>query len=196
MVMENKESLSANDSLKLIESMIHKAQNRFSENGTLYLLWGWTIFFCALVQYISLKYTSFSKASFVWLLVVFVMIYQIFYLSKKQQTEKVKTYTDEIIGYVWMSFGICMGLLSFIMSKLDVWILFYPFIFLFYGIPTFLSGAIMRFKPLMIGGICCWALSVAASFITSVEVILLLVPAVLFGWIIPGYLLRARFKSA
>lgn len=194
--MENKESLSANDSLKLIESMIHKAQNRFSENGTLYLLWGWTIFFCALVQYISLKYTSFSKASFVWLLVVFVMIYQIFYLSKKQQTEKVKTYTDEIIGYVWMSFGICMGLLSFIMSKLDVWILFYPFIFLFYGIPTFLSGAIMRFKPLMIGGICCWALSVAASFITSVEVILLLVPAVLFGWIIPGYLLRARFKSA
>jgi hypothetical protein len=24
----------------------------------------------------------------------------------------------------------------------------------------------------------------------------LLVPAVLFGWIIPGYLLRARFKSA
>ncbi len=194
--MENNESLSANDSLKLIESMIHKAQNRFSENGTLYLLWGWTIFFCSLVQYFSLKYTSFSKASYVWLLVVFVLIYQIFYLSKKQQTEKVKTYTDEIIGYVWMTFGICMGLLSFIMSKLDVWMLFYPFIFLFYGVPTFLSGAIMRFKPLMIGGICCWVLSIAATFISSIEVILLLVPAVLFGWIIPGFLLRARFKSA
>lgn len=194
--MENNESLSANDSLKLIESMIYKAQNRFSENGTLYLLWGWTIFFCSLVQYFSLKYTSFSNASLVWVSVVFVMIYQIFYLSKKQKTEKVKTYTDEIIGYVWMSFGICMGLLTFIMSKLNVWMLFYPFIFLFYGIPTFLSGAIMRFKPLMIGGICCWVLSIVASFITSIEVILLLVPAVLFGWIIPGYLLRTRFKSA
>ena len=34
------------------------------------------------------------------------------------------------------------------------------------------------------------------TFITSIEVILLLVPAVLFGWIIPGYLLKARFKSA
>ena len=193
--MENNESLSPVDSLKFIESMIHKAQNRFSENGTLYLLWGWTIFLCSLVQYLSLKFTSFYNASLIWLLVVFVMIYQIFYLSKKRKTDKVTTYSDEIIGYVWMTFGICMGLLTIIMSKLHVWMLFYPFIFLFYGIPTFLSGAIMRFKPLMVGGICCWLLSIAASFITTIEVILLLVPAVLFGFIIPGYLLRARFKS-
>jgi hypothetical protein len=194
--MESIESQSAKDSLQFIESMIHKAQNRYSENGTLYLLWGWTIFLCSLVQYFFLKFTSFSNASLIWLLVVFVMIYQIFYLTKKQQTVKVITYTDEIVGYVWMTFGICMGLLTIIMSKLHVWMLFYPFIFLFYGIPTFLSGAIMRFKPLMFGGICCWILSIAASFITSIEVILLLVPAVLFGWIIPGYLLKARFKSA
>ena len=194
--MENNESPSPVDSLRFIESMIHKAQNRFSENGTLYLLWGWTIFLCSLVQYFSLKFTSFSNASLIWLLVVFVMLYQIFYLSKKRKTDKVTTYSDEIIGYVWMTFGICMGLLIIIMNKLHIWMLFYPFIFLFYGIPTFLSGAIMRFKPLMFGGICCWILSIAASFITSIEVILLLVPAVLFGWIIPGYLLRARFKSA
>ena len=194
--MENNESLSPVDSLRFIESMIHKAQNRFSENGTLYLLWGWTIFLCSLVQYFSLKFTSFSNASLIWLLAVFVMLYQIFYLSKKRKTDKVTTYSDEIIGYVWMTFGICMGLLTIIMSKLQIWMLFYPFIFLFYGIPTFLSGAIMRFKPLMFGGICCWILSIAASFITSIEVILLLVPAVLFGWIIPGYLLKARFKSA
>ncbi len=194
--MENNESLSPVDSLRFIESMIHKAQNRFSENGTLYLLWGWTIFLCSLVQYFSLKFTSFSNASLIWLLAVFVMLYQIFYLSKKRKTDKVTTYSDEIIGYVWMTFGICMGLLTIIMSKLQIWMLFYPFIFLFYGIPTFLSGAIMRFKPLMFGGICCWILSIAASFITSIGVILLLVPAVLFGWIIPGYLLKARFKSA
>ena len=89
--MESIESQSAKDSLQFIESMIHKAQNRYSENGTLYLLWGWTIFLCSLVQYLSLKFTSFSNASLIWLLVVFVMIYQIFYLSKKRQTDKVTT---------------------------------------------------------------------------------------------------------
>ncbi|MEI6265970.1 MAG: hypothetical protein WCP74_12790 [Sphingobacteriia bacterium] len=194
--MENNESLSANDSLKLIESMIYKAQNRFSENGTLYLIWGWVVFFCSIIQYLFLKFTDYTNGSLVWSVTIIVLIYQIIYLSKKQKKAKVKTYTDEIIGYVWMTFGICMGLLTVIMSKLNIWMLFYPFIFLFYGIPTFLSGAIMRFKPLMIGGFCCWLLSIAASFITSIEVILLFIPAVLFGWIIPGYLLRARFKSA
>ncbi len=193
--MENNESLSANESLKLIESMIYKAQNRFSENGTLYLLWGWVVFFCSIIQYLFLKFTQYTNGSLIWSVTILVLIYQIIYLSKKQKKVKVKTYTDEIIGYVWMTFGICMGLLTVIMSRVNIWMLFYPFIFLFYGIPTFLSGAIMRFKPLMIGGFCCWLLSIAATFITSLEVILLFIPAVLFGWIIPGYLLRARFKS-
>jgi hypothetical protein len=193
--MENNESLSANESLKLIESMIYKVQNRFSENGTLYLLWGWVIFCCSIIQYLFLKFTEYSNISMVWSVLLLVLVYQIIYLSKKQKKAKVKTYTDEIIGYVWMTFGICMGLFTFIMSKLNIWMLFYPFIFLFYGVPTFLSGAIMRFKPLMIGGICCWVLSIVALFISSIEVILLFIPAVLFGWIIPGYLLRARFKS-
>ena len=194
--MENNETLSPNESLKLIESMIHKAQNRFSENGTLYLLWGWVVFFCSIIQYLLLKFTTYTNASMIWLVTILILIYQVFYLSKKHKKEKVKTYTDEIIGYVWTTFGICMGLFTLIMVKLNVWMLFYPFIFLFYGIPTFLSGAIMRFKPLMFGGICCWILSIAAIFLTSLEVILLFIPAVLFGWIIPGYLLRARFKSA
>ena len=34
------------------------------------------------------------------------------------------------------------------------------------------------------------------TFITTIEVILLLVHSVLFGWIIPRYLFKARFKSA
>lgn len=198
LAMDQQNELSAHSSLALIESMINKAQNQFSENGTLYLVWGWVVSICSLGQYLLLKLnmTNFKQSGFIWLMTIPVMIYQIFFLIQKKKTEKVKTYTDEIIGYVWMTFGICMGLFSYIMAMLQIWNLFYPFIFLFYGIPTFLSGAIMRFKPLMVGGIICWVLSLVSVQIHSIEVILLLIPAVLFGWIIPGYLLRARFKSA
>lgn len=196
--MDQQNELSAQSSLALIESMINKAQNRYSENGTLYLVWGWVVFICSLGQYLLLKFNfiNFKQIGLVWLITIPVMIYQFFFLSKKKKMEKVKTYTDEIIGYVWMTFGICMGLFSYIMAVFQIWQLFYPFIFLFYGIPTFLSGAIMRFKPLMIGGIVCWVLVLIAAQIHSIEIILLFIPAVLFGWIIPGYLLRARFKSA
>jgi hypothetical protein len=72
----------------------------------------------------------------------------------------------------------------------------YAFILLFYGIPTFLSGVIMRFKPLKIGGITCWILSAISVYVQSREIILLLVPAVVIAWIIPGYSFRARIKKA
>jgi hypothetical protein len=194
--MENNDPLSASDSLKLIESMIHKAQNRFNENGTLYLLWGWVVFICSLGQYLLSTIVDFQTASSIWSVTLFVIIYQIIYLSKKQKSEQVKTYTDEIIGYVWMTFGICLGLIILIVSVKNAWVIIYPVIFLFYGIPTFLSGSIMRFTPLKIGGICCWILSIVSLYIQSTEIILLFILAVLAGWIIPGYLLRARYKSA
>ena len=195
--MNQDETLSARSSLELIESMINKAQNRFSENGTLYLLWGWIVFGASLAHYVLLRFTDLkSEASLVWISTLPVVVFQIFYLAKKGKTETVRTYTDEIISYVWVTFGICMGLVSFIMSKLGSWGLLYSFILLFYGIPTFLSGVIMRFTPLKAGGICCWILAVISVFVQSKEIILLLIPAVVMAWIIPGYILRARFKPA
>jgi hypothetical protein len=160
--MSNQAQLSAQSSLALIESMINKAQNRYSENGTLYLLWGWIIFTCSLVHYSLLTYTSMGANA----------------------------------GYVWMVFGISMGVVSFISAKLGSWQLMYALILLMYGMPTFLTGAIMRFTPLKIGGIVCWLLSVSAVYISTKEIILLLIPAVVSAWIIPGYLLRAKFKNS
>lgn len=195
--MNQIEKFSAVESLALIESMINKAQNKYSENGTLYLLWGWIVFFCSILHYGLLTFTELGRsASWVWILTLFAMAYQIYYIAKKQSKATVKNYTDEIIGYVWMVFGICMGLVSFIMLQLGTWQLLYAFILLLYGMPTFLTGAIMRFNPLKIGGLICWILAVCSVFVQSREIILLLIPAVLGAWIIPGYLLRAKFKNS
>jgi hypothetical protein len=64
-----------------------------------------------------------------------------------------------------------------------------------YGIPTFLSGVILKFKPLSTGGFICWFLAVAAMFIPYEYQLLLLALAVACAWIIPGYLLRSKFKK-
>ncbi len=195
--MNQTEKFSAVESLALIESMINKAQNKYSENGTLYLLWGWVVFLCAVLHYGLLTFTQLGKfSSQVWLLTLFAMGYQLFYIAKQQKNAQVKNYADEIIGYVWIVFGVCMGLVTFIISQLGSWQLLYAFILLFYGMPTFLTGAIMRFTPLKVGGILCWLLAVCSVFVQSREIILLLIPAVLGAWIIPGYLLRAKFKNS
>jgi len=70
-----------------------------------------------------------------------------------------------------------------------------PILLTIYGIPIFLSGIILRFKPLIIGGIGCWILSIAAMLIENYDYQFLLIPlAMIIAWIIPGYLLRAKYK--
>jgi hypothetical protein len=71
-----------------------------------------------------------------------------------------------------------------------------PLFLAIYGVPTFLSGIILRFKPLVWGGVSCWLLSVL-SVIIPVEYHLLLVSAAMIvAWIVPGYLLRAKHKKS
>jgi hypothetical protein len=53
----------------------------------------------------------------------------------------------------------------------------------------------MRFTALKIGGIICWCLSIVAVMVAPVYVLLLLAAAVIAAWIVPGYLLRKKFKN-
>ena len=67
-----------------------------------------------------------------------------------------------------------------------------PFILLLAGFPTFVSGFIIKFKPLIIGGISFWVFALIAHF-TGGNVELLATPAaILIGYLIPGYLLKRR----
>jgi hypothetical protein len=64
-----------------------------------------------------------------------------------------------------------------------------------YGIPTFLSGVVMQFKSLKIGGIACWILALLSAFISPVYGLLLLAAGMVAAWIIPGYLLRKKYNE-
>lgn len=190
------QEFSPQDSLNLIESMINKARNRFSENGHLYLLWGWVILICSIANFISAYFfNSLETLKYVWLLTVPTVIYQMIYLARKEKNEKIKTYADDIYNYVWVVFVI-MGFVSgIILGKSGNTFLFNPVILSLYGMPTFLSGVILRFTPLKIGAFCCWALAIVSMFIPMVFSFLLLAIAVILAWIVPGYLLRSRYKN-
>jgi hypothetical protein len=57
------------------------------------------------------------------------------------------------------------------------------------------SGVVIKFKPLIIGGIGCWLLSIGTLFISYDYQLLMLSAAMVVAWIIPGYLLRAKYKK-
>jgi len=186
------------ESIAIIESMINKARNRFSENGFLYLLWGWVILVCSLGDYFLQYVIYYSRHYLVWTLTWVALLVQFLYIYRERKKRQVNTYTEDIIRYVWIAFVILLFLFLFIAGQRlgngaehinNVLIL------AVYGMPTFLSGIILRFRPLIAGGIACWMLSLAASFMPDRYHLLLVAAGVIIAWIIPGYLLRFKYKK-
>lgn len=183
------------ESLQLINAMINKAKNRFSESGTLYLLWGWLIFFCCIVQFAGLHFFKYEKVYFVWYSTWLLLIYQFFYIAKRKRNRNVKMYTGEIAKFVWIVYVITYALLVFILVYNKAYLSINPAILVTYGMPTFLVGIILKFNSLKIGAICCWLLAIAAPFVSYEYQFLLIACAVIAAWVIPGYLLQQKFKK-
>ena len=178
--------------------MINKAKDQFSENGHLYLVWGWVILICSLGHFVLIKFFSFENASMIWILTWAAIIYQTYYLWKRGKQKRVRTYTDDVIAWVWITFIILMFLFGFLFARAlgrDYYQYMNVGFLALYGMPTFLSGITLRFRPLMLGGIACWCLSVIACFIHYEFHLILLGVAVIIAWILPGYILRARYKK-
>ena len=101
-----------------------------------------------------------------------------------------------IIACVWITFLILCLLIGFLIGRLGNATTYFQNIFAImlalYGMPVFLSGIILRFRPLTLGGIYCWLLSITATFIPFDYQMLLLSAAMVVAWLIPGYQLRAR----
>lgn len=192
------EDFTHTESLTVIQAMINKAKDQFSENGHLYLVWGWAILICSIGHFVLIRFFDYQYASMIWMLTWVAIIYQTYYLWKQEKRKKVRTYTDHIIGWVWITFVILMFLFGFLFS-IALGKQYYQYMnvgFLaLYGMPTFLSGITLRFKPLIYGGVMCWLLSIVACFTPYQFHLLLLALAVIIAWIVPGYILKARFKK-
>ena len=194
----SEDNLSGRQSLELIQSMINKAKNQFGENGHLYLVWGWVVLFCSIAQFTLLHFFGYEKHYMVWMFTWLVVIYQFVYLFRNRKKQKIKTYTAEILAYVWLVFVILMILTATLFSILvrgNVNTLINPIVLSLYGMPTFLSGKILRFNPLVAGGVCCWILSLIAAFVPYDLQLLFYGIAVIIAWIVPGYLLRKRYQT-
>jgi hypothetical protein len=164
----------------------------------LYLLWGWVVLVCSVGQFILLRYIHYERHYLVWMLTWMAIVYQFVYLYRREKRARVATYTQDIIKYVWIVYVALMFLFYFLFVRIlgaDYYKFISPGFLALYGMPTVLSGVILRFRPLIFGGIACWAISIAATFIGYDYQLLFLGLAVIVAWIIPGYILQARHKN-
>ena len=181
------------ESLELIHKMISSAKRDFEDDSFHYLIWGWLVFLACALQY-SLMLMEVSYSYIGWMILMPAGgIASMIYGYKQGKSQRVKTYTDEVLKYVLISFLVTLFTVLIFMPKLGS--MAYPLVMMVYGMWLFVSGGIIQFRSLIIGGIINWALAILATFLLFETQLIVLAAAVLLGYIIPGHMLKNKFRE-
>lgn len=213
---QHERPLTEKESLDLIAQMINKAKDACHDTGIAAIMWGAVIAVCSLVRLSELHF-DYELPFDIYLLTIVAVIPQVYFSIREKRKRKVKAYGDAFMDYLWMGFGICIFLMIYITSAMyNQWEPAageyrklsgnaYPFrlyeftsslFLLLYGLPTFVTGVSMKFKPMLWGGLLCWACCLVCIY-TSIKIDLILVAvSSVFAWLIPGVIMEKDYRKA
>lgn len=192
--MEQEKVLSSQESLELITKMINKAKRDYLDTGLSSLLWGSVITICSLVTFAK-YYLGWPALDYIWFLVIAAVVPQIVIAIREGKSRKHRAYDDDLMGGIWIAFGLTMFLLGYIFGR-------YPAegeaaIYLaVYGIPTFATGYARQFKPMIFGGIACWVLAIVSLYVGYPWTMLCVTAGAQLAWFIPGLIIRKRYLES
>lgn len=190
--MEEKQ-LTEKESLSLINRMIYEAKGYFYESGISGLLYGFTVVVCSALAYFSeTGRMQFPFHPFYLMIPVFFV--QSWVQYKEEKKKKAKTFTDEAIDYVWLGF-FATSIAALCGFFAGVGYLIITIILFLAGMATFITGMLVKFKYHVIAAFLCWCLAIVSFFILNASIYWLLALAATVVWIVPGFILNARFRK-
>ena len=190
-IMENEgKQMTGEESLKIITEMINKTKMNIRQSSFHLLLWGWLIFFCSLSEYLLRTFTGYGSPWYIWFLVIPGVFVSLIYGFAKGRKESVWTYATMIYVWTWMGFLFSsVTLFIVVLGRMES---VAPLILVLAAMPTFISGFILKFRPLITGAVTFWIFALVAHF-GGPSVSGLAVPAAMItGYLIPGYILRRK----
>lgn len=174
-------------SIEIIENMINEAKKSLHRKSPYFILWGILMVLSGIIEPLLL-FTSISWI--VWPIAgVFGGIISMFLESKESKDKGVRTATDRITNYTWGAFVFSLFfVISFALhNKLNP----HGLILMLAGTATFISGGIVKFKPLIYGGLALEIGALTCAFVLANEFHGYVFSASIFlGYIIPGLILR------
>lgn len=187
------ENLSPHESLDLIQSMINQAQGNLLKNSFYFILWGWAIALANLGIYCLLKFSDFPYPHLIWLIAVPAWVITMIYGSRQGSTVGKKTHLDKVNMWMWLSYG--FGIIPFIIFMDKIGYNVNPVIITLTSIPTFLTGIMLRFRPLILGGLSFYIFGIICFLVSPMNQYLVAALAVACGYLIPGYILKTTREN-
>lgn len=185
------QELTPSESLKLIETMISQAKRSFQRQSYHFMLWGVLLIAAMLFNYFMALAGS-DLGGFAWPVIgIGGGLLSFMHGAKEGRTNSVATPMERVIMWLWLGFVATM-LITMISGGSSGHEMPIASIIVLTGLPTFVTGQLMRFRPLILGGVLFWVLG-AVSYFTPISVnVWLFIAAIFFGYLVPGYLLKRQ----
>lgn len=192
------ESFDQKEALRVITDMIGTSRKKLRNDGILFIIWGWALFYSTFIGYLKeeilfskLQYRVFHYVGI--LLMVFVFGFTLFYLFRNGK--KVRTYIGTSLRYVWFSAVLCLVLINLIQANVVHKINFelqHPIFMVIIAFAVVVSGVMLRYRLMVAMGILFGILAYTSSFFELHYQILVESIAWFLAFVIPGHILYAQ----
>lgn len=187
-MQSDNENFSAQQSLDLITAMIRQAKGNVSSNSFHLLLWGWTMVIANVGVFVLIQFTDVANPYLIFSITGISAIISMIYGSRQSKRSSSKTILDMANMWTWIGYMvICFTIIAF-GSKINWQI--NPILVALAAVPTFVTGVMLRFKPLMFGGIALWFFGICLFLVSGPYQFLVAAIAITVGYLIPGYMLK------
>lgn len=178
------------DQLQLIDDTIKKTKERLQPLGYNFIFWGILIISMSFVHLLFPSFVQQTRYSAVLYWVIFPLggiIYTLFYNIKIKEQIGYETHLSRVIKIIWGVFNlswIIIVVVSFFEGFHPV-----PQIIFLLAITTLISGLIIKFTPVIVGGLSLFALYIGMYVIGDINYFIVNILALTFGLLLPGFAL-------
>lgn len=194
----NEQNLTPEESLKIIDKAISNFKVNYRESSHVFLLFGWLLALASLSNFIILKvlhakeaYDLMGPYTFsIWGAFAVIGFIALFFLVRREKKhKKVYSYIDGYVNNLWWVTLVAFFVAIFLCIKLEI--APPPIMLIIAGIATATTGFLIKFKPLIIGGMAFFIFSIVTVFVMNEYLALVVCVAIICGYIIPGYMLKS-----
>jgi hypothetical protein len=184
------------DGLKTIYAMIASTRNTIGENYLYFILWGYLVGLACISEYILIRVVQYERHYMVWpVLMGLGMAMSGILTLRRQKASTHRTFIGNIMNYLWGGWVVSLLILMYFATRLQNYSLILPLTMVMYGMGIFISGGVISYRPLIIGGIISWIAALVAYFQPYNVQLLLTTATVIVSYIIPGHMLRIESKK-
>ncbi len=187
------------EQLKIIQDMLAKTRQNVADNGIYFIMWGWLVLTACLGNYAFVYFDRQEWIGSMWFVLMVGGGFTSAIMGIRQgKRTGVVTYADQTIGSLWMACGLSITLIAFVGMPLGIVPMqaLSPSIMVIIWIGVIVTARVIEWKQLQWSALLWFSGAFLCMFIHwhyhALVTGVILIP----GYLIPGYALRKKFKSA